>query len=55
MLNQYVYHSMLLCLLGRHECKNILNEAFLSDINTVMTERDYAKALKADFDMEMKT
>ena len=54
MLNNYAYHRMLLCLIGKQECKNIRNEDFLEDMNDVMTERDYAEALKAEFDMEIQ-
>ena len=43
---------MLLCLLGKHECKNIRKD-FLEGNSSVMTERDYAKSLKAQFDMEI--
>ena len=47
MLKMYAYHMMILCLLGRNECKNIRREHFFSDNNAVMTERDWAKGLKA--------
>ena len=46
MLYNYEYHRVLLCLLGKHECKKLRNEYFLSDNNAVMTEHDYAEALK---------
>ena len=45
---------MLLCLLGKHECKNIRKD-FLEGNSSVMTERDYAKSLKAQFDMEIQS
>ena len=44
---KYAYNRMLLCLLGKHEYKNIIREDFLAEKNDVMTERDYAEALKA--------
>ena len=47
MLNNYVYHRMLLLLLGKHEWKNLRREYILDDNNYVMIERDYAEALKA--------
>ena len=37
MLNKYAYHSILLRLLGKYECKNIRNEDFLEDNNAVMS------------------
>ena len=40
-------------LLGKHECKNLINKAFLEDMNAVMTERHYAEALNAYFEMEI--
>ena len=33
--------------------KKLRNEIFLADMNDVMTERDYAKELKSEFDMEI--
>ena len=47
MSKKYAYHRMLLCLQGKHECKNLRNESFLEEMNAVMTERDYAEVLKA--------
>ena len=47
MLKKYAYHRMLLCLLGKHEYKNIINQAFLVDNIAVMIECDYAEALDA--------
>ena len=47
MLLKYAYHRILLCLLGKHDCKNHRREAFLSENNDVMTERDYAEELKS--------
>ena len=47
MLKKYAYHRMLLCLLGKYECTNLINEDFLEDMNAVMTEYDYAEAMKA--------
>ena len=35
--------------------KNIRNEYFLENMNYVMTEGDYAEALKAEFDMELQS
>ena len=55
MLNKFAYHNMLLCLLEKQECKNIRNEIVLADMNIVMTERDYTEALKAEFDIEIKS
>ena len=52
MLKKYAYHRILLCLLGKHEWKSIINEAFLEENNAVITERDYDESLKAEFDME---
>ena len=46
-LKKYAYHRILLCLLGKHECKNIRIEVFLADNNSMMTERDYAESFKA--------
>ena len=46
MLNKYTYNSMLSCLLGKNECKNLRRETFWDGNNAVMTERDYAEALK---------
>ena len=46
---------MLLCLLGKHEQIFHRREAFLEDKNDVITERDYAEALKAYFDMEIQS
>ena len=47
MLNKYVYHRMLLWLLGKHEWNNIRGELFSGDNNAFMKERDYAEAQKA--------
>ena len=47
MLKRYAYHRMLLCLISKHESKNIRKEVFLVDMNAVMRERDYAEALKS--------
>ena len=38
-------------MLTRHECKNIIDEAFLEDNNSIMTEHDYDEELKAEFSM----
>ena len=54
MLSKYAYHRMLLCLLGKHEYKNLRNEDFLADNNAMMTKCDYDEALKANFDMEIQ-
>ena len=51
MLNIYVNHWMLLSLIGRHWCKNIGNEAFLEDMNAVVTENNHAEELKLEFDI----
>ena len=53
MLKKCAYHRILLCLLGKHECKNLRKEAFLDENNDGMTERDYDEALKAEFGMEI--
>ena len=50
-LNKYAYHRVLLCLLGKYDCKNYRNETFLEDMNVLMTELDYSEALKAEFYM----
>ena len=55
MSQKYAYHSMLFCLLGKYECKNLIREAFMEENNAVMTEHDYAEALKAEFYMEIKS
>ena len=47
MLKNYAYYRMSLCLQGKHECKKLRNEDFLEDNIAVMTEHDYAEALKA--------
>ena len=47
MLKKYADHRMLLCLLIKHECKNIRREASSEDNNSVMTELDYTVALKS--------
>ena len=47
MLKKYAYHRMLLCLLGKRECKNLRNGYFLAVMNSGMTKRDYAEELKA--------
>ena len=46
MLKDYIYYSMLLFVIGKQKCKNIRREDFLEDNNTVITECDYAEALK---------
>ena len=38
-----------MCVIVKRECKNLENGDFLSGINAMMTERDYAEALKAYF------
>ena len=35
--------------------KNLIRYVFLEDNNAVMTERGYAEALKAEFDMEIQS
>ena len=47
MLKKYEYHKMVLCLLGNHECKNVVREDVLEYNADIMTERDYAEALNA--------
>ena len=42
-------------LLGKHECKNLIREYFLSDNNSVMKEHDYADAFKEKFDIEFQS
>ena len=54
-LKDYSYHRLLFWLLGKHECQNIRRAFFLEDNNSVMAERDYAEALKAEFDMEIQS
>ena len=44
---------MLLCLLGKHKCNNLIIEGILAENNAIMTERDYTEALKAEFDTEI--
>ena len=51
MLKKYAYHSMLLCLLGKHEWKNIRRWYVLVDNNAMMTKIDYDEALKVEFHM----
>ena len=46
---------MLLCLLGKHECKSIRREAFLEENNYVMIECDSDEALKEEFGMEIQS
>ena len=55
MLKKYAYYRMLMCLLVRHECKQSIIQAFFSEINAIMTERDYSEELKSQFDMEFKS
>ena len=55
MLKKFAYNKMLLCLLGKNECKYFRREAFLDDNNAVMKERDYSEALKSEFYMEIKS
>ena len=45
---------MLLRSLGKHECKYLRRKYFSDDNNSVMTERDYDKSLKEEFDMEIQ-
>ena len=54
-LKKFAYHRMLLCLLGKHECKNIRREDFLADNNDVMKKRDYSESLKAEFGMVIQS
>ena len=54
-LKKYAYHRMLLCLLVKHECKNLINEAVLVDMNAAMTECDYNEALKEEIDIEIES
>ena len=46
-LNKYAYHRMLLCLLGKNECKNLSIEELLAENNDVMKECYYDEALKS--------
>ena len=55
MLKKYAYRRMLFFLLGKYECKNLGRVYVLADNNDVMIERDYAKALKAEFDTEIQS
>ena len=55
MLRKYEYHRMLLCLLGKHECKKLVREGFFVNNNDVMKERDYVEALKEKNDMEIQS
>ena len=47
MLKKYAYHRMLLCVIRQEWIQKLRIEDFLSENNAVMTERDYAEALKA--------
>ena len=51
MLDKYAYHRMLLCLLEKHERKELIRGSFFDDNNAVVTELDYAELLKAEFYM----
>ena len=55
MLKKYAYYRMLLCLLVKHNCKNLRREDSLLDNSSVMIERDNAETLKAEFDMEIQS
>ena len=48
---------ILLCLLGKHDCKELRSEDILVDNNSnaAMIEHDYTEALKAEFDMEIQS
>ena len=35
--------------------KKLINESFLEYMNAMMIERDYAEALKSEFDMEIQS
>ena len=54
MLKKYVYHRMLLCLLGKHECKNLGGESFMDYNTDVMTEREYAESLESELYIEIQ-
>ena len=47
MLRKYSYHRMLMFLLGKHECKELIRKYIFTDMNSVMTEHDYNESLKA--------
>ena len=51
MLENYSYHGMLLCLLGKHEWNILIREPFLADNIPFMTKNDYDEALESEFDM----
>ena len=55
MLNKYTHQRILLCLLVKNQCKNLRRWAVLDDNNAVMTEHDHAEALKAEFNMKIKS
>ena len=55
MLKQYAYHRILFFLLGKYGWNNIINEAFLVDKNTVITDCDHAEEIKTYFDMKSQS
>ena len=54
-LKKYAYHKILLCLLGKYECKNLRRQYLLAENNSVTKESNYAKASNAEFDIEIQS
>ena len=54
-LEKYVYHRMLFSCLGQYEAKKSRKDAFKANIQSVMTERDYAEGMKCEFDQEIQS
>ena len=54
-LMKYAYHRMLLCLIGKHGCKNLRDKVVLADMNAMMTQRNYTESLKTEFYMEIQS
>ena len=40
-LNNFAYHRIILCLVGKHECKHLIRQYVFADNNSVMSESDY--------------
>ena len=55
LLEKYAYNTMLFCLPGKHEWKNLIKQCFLAENNSGMIERDFAKGLRSEFDMEIQS
>jgi hypothetical protein len=54
-LEKYVYHRMLFSCLGQYEAKKSRKDAFKSNPQSIMTDRDYAEGMKSEFDLEIQS